>query len=235
MRLNFYFILFFVVCTSFLAIAQEVPSSSKTVKVHIVDGDTLPYILLPDYNYVEVKNHRTRREQKKWDRLMYNVVKVYPYAQITGELLEYYADELSKIEDEAERKKFMEGAEAVLKEEFKGEIMDLTVSQGKVLVKLIDRETGQTSYELIKDLRSGFTAFMWNSIAIIFGNNLKSKYDPNEDADIEQIVQMIERGEIVVAWRDATTAKARVDLDKKKRKELRKKERRERKELKKKV
>jgi len=214
---------------------QEDSSTSNTVKVHIIEGDTLPYILLPDYNYIEYKKHRTRREQKKWDKLMYNVVKVYPYAQITGELLEYYDEELSKIDDEAERKKFMEGAEAVLKEEFKGEIMDLTVSQGKVLVKLIDRETGQTSYELIKDLRSGFTAFMWNSIAIIFGNNLKAKYDPNEDADIEQIVQMIERGEIHVAWRDATTAKARVDLDKKRRRELRKQQRKERKELKKKV
>lgn len=225
----------FLVSLPFVVVGQVESNTSQTVKVHIIDGDTLPYILLPDYNYVEIKRHRTRREQKKWDKLMYNVVKVYPYAQITGELLEYYDEELSKIENEEERKKFMEGAEAVLKEEFKGEIMDLTVSQGKVLVKLIDRETGQTSYELIKDLRSGFTAFMWNSIAIIFGNNLKSKYNPEEDADIEQIIQMIESGQIVVAWRDATTAKARVDLDKKKRRELRKKERKEMKELKKKV
>jgi hypothetical protein len=220
--------------SSLSIIGQETPTTNS-VKVHIIDGDTLPYVLLPDYNYIEINNHRTRKEQRKWNKLMRNVVKVYPYAQITSELLEYYDEELAKIENEAERKKFMEGAEAVLKEEFKGEIMDMTISQGKVLVKLIDRETGQTSYELIKDLRSGFTAFMWNSIALIFGNNLKAKYDPQEDADIEQIVQMIERGEIMVAWRDATTAKARVDLDKKKRKELRKKARRERKELKKKV
>ena len=129
----------------------------------------------------------------------------------------------------------MEESEEVLKAEFKGEITSMTVSQGKVLVKLIDRETGQTSYELIKELRSGFTAFMWNSIAILFGNNLKAEYDPVEDADIEQIVQMIERGEIVVAWRDAATAKARADLDKKKKRELRKKARQERKDLKKNI
>jgi hypothetical protein len=166
---------------------------------------------------------------------MRNVVKVYPYAQITGELLEYYDEELAKIDDEAERKEFMEQSEEVLKNEFKSEIMTMTVSQGKVLVKLIDRETGQTSYELIKELRSGFTAFMWNSIATLFGNSLKAEYDPVEDADIEQIVQMIERGEIVVAWRDAETAKARADLDKKQRRELRKKMRKERKELKKNI
>jgi hypothetical protein len=215
--------------------AQQKPNNSRVVKVHIENGDTIPYITLPDYNYYESIRYRSKHQQRKWNRLMRNVVKVYPYAQLTGELLDYYEEELSKIEDESERKKFMEESEEVLKAEFKGEITNMTISQGKVLVKLIDRETGQTSYELIKELRSGFTAFMWNSIAILFGNNLKAQYDPIEDADIEQIVQMIERGEIVVAWRDAATAKARADLDKKKKRELRKKERQERKDLKKNI
>ena len=212
--------------------SQQMPHSSKIVKVHIENGDTIPYVLLPDFNYTESRRYRSKRQQRQWNRLMTNVVKVYPYARITGELLEYYDEELAKIEDENERKKYMEEAEEVVKAEFRGEITDMTISQGKVLVKLIDRETGQTSYQLIKELRSGFTAFMWNSVAILFGNNLKAEYDPIEDADIEQIVQMIERGEIAVAWRDATTAKARADLDKKKKRELRKKNRKEQKELK---
>lgn len=230
-------ILYIILCVFFAVelSAQQPPASSKVLKVHIENGDTIPYITLPDYNYIESIYSRSKRQQRKWNRLMRNVIKVYPYAQITGELLEYYDEELAKIEDEAERKKFMEESEEVLKAEFKGEITSMTVSQGKVLVKLIDRETGQTSYELIKELRSGFTAFMWNSIAILFGNNLKAEYDPVEDADIEQIVQMIERGEIVVAWRDAATAKARADLDKKKKRELRKKARQERKDLKKNI
>ena len=215
--------------------AQQIPTSSNVLRVHIENGDTLPYVTLPEYNYYESIRYRSKKQQRKWNKLMRNVVKVYPYAQITAELLEYYAEELAKIDDENERKQFMETSEYVLKEEFKGEIMNMTVSQGKVLVKLIDRETGHTSYELIKDLRSGFTAFMWNSVALLFGNSLKAEYDPLEDSDIEQIVQMIERGEIVVAWRDAETAKARADLDKKKRKELRKQMKRERKALKKNI
>ncbi|RLD23301.1 MAG: hypothetical protein DRI54_07530, partial [Bacteroidetes bacterium] len=119
--------------------------------------------------------------------------------------------------------------EEVLKNEFKGEIMKMTVSQGKVLVKLIDRETGQTSYELIKELRSGFTAFMWNSLALLFGNNLKARYDPIEDYEIETIVQLIENGDIVVAVRDASTAKARAELKKKKKKDRKKNKKAERK------
>lgn len=229
---------FYIVLCLFFSLglfAQQRSNSSKVLKVHIENGDTLPYFTLPDYNYIESIYFRSKRQQRKWNKLMRNVVKVYPYAHITSELLEYYGEELAKIEDEAERKEFMQQSEEVLKNEFKGEIMNMTISQGKVLVKLIDRETGQTSYELIKELRSGFTAFMWNSIATLFGNSLKAEYDPVEDADIEQIVQMIERGEIVVAWRDAETAKARADLDKKQRRELRKKMRKERKELKKNI
>jgi len=234
MRLRTFYI---VLCLlfSFGVFGQQETHSPRVLKVHIENGDTLPYLTLPEYNYIESIYFRSKRQQRKWNKLMRNVVKVYPYAQITSELLEYYDEELAKIEDEAERKEFMQQSEEVLKNEFKGEIMNMTVSQGKVLVKLIDRETGQTSYELIKELRSGFTAFMWNSIATLFGNSLKAEYDPVEDADIEQIVQMIERGEIVVAWRDAETAKARADLDKKQRRELRKKMRKERKELKKNI
>ena len=215
--------------------SQQIPNSSKVVRVHIENGDTLPYVLLPDFNYTELRINRTKRQQRKWNRLMTNVVKVYPYAKITGELLEYYDQELSKIEDENDRKKYMAEAEEVVKAEFKGEITNMTISQGKVLVKLIDRETGQTSYELIKELRSGFTAFMWNSVALLFGNSLKAEYDPYEDADIEQIVQMIERGEITVAWRDAATAKARADLDKKRKKDSRKKNRKDLKDPKKNI
>lgn len=229
---------FYIVLCLFYSLglyAQQEEYTPKVLKVHIENGDTLPYLTLPAYDYIESIYARSKRQQRKWNKLMRNVVKVYPYAQITGELLEYYDEELAKIEDEAERKEFMEQSEEVLKSEFKSEIMSMTVSQGKVLVKLIDRETGQTSYELIKELRSGFTAFMWNSIATLFGNSLKAEYDPVEDADIEQIVQMIERGEIVVAWRDAATAKARADLDKKQRRELRKKMRKERKEIKKNI
>ena len=77
----------------------------------------------------------------------------------------------------------------------KRQVKKLTITQGIILVKLIDRETGHTSYEVIKDLKGGFTAFFWQGIARIFGNNLKAEYNPDgEDAKIEDIVRGIESG-----------------------------------------
>jgi len=201
---------------------QSEENNNQFIKSEVTDGDTLPYVQLADFNVIDSKYFKSNRERKKWNKLMRNVIKVYPYAKITKDLLEHYDEELKKIDSESDRKKFMKEAEDVLKNEFKGEITKMTISQGKVLVKLIDRETGQTSYELIKELRSGFTAFMWNSLALLFGNNLKAHYDPEEDFEIEAIVQLIESGDIVVAQRDATTAMAQAALKKKKKKDRRK-------------
>jgi hypothetical protein len=212
-------------------VAQVDEGVSQYIQTEITDGDTLPYVQLDDFNVIDSPYFKSKKERKKWNKLMRNVIKVYPYAKITKDLLEYYESELEKIDKESDRKAYMKQAEEVLKNEFKGEIMKMTISQGKVLVKLIDRETGQTSYELIKELRSGFTAFMWNSLALLFGNNLKARYNPIEDYEIETIVQLIESGDIVVAQRDAETAMAQADLQKKRkndrkktRKEARKKE-----------
>ena len=70
-------------------------------------------------------------------------------------------------------------AEAELRAEFEAEVKDLTISQGRILVKLIDRQTGETSYELVKDLRGSFVAFVWQGMARLFGQDLKSNYDPD--------------------------------------------------------
>ena len=87
--------------------------------------------------------------------------------------------------------------EADLKAEFEGELKKLTIKQGIILVKLIDRETGATSYDLIKSLRGSFSAFIWQSMARLFGSNLKLEYDPyGEDYMIEEIVQQLESGQI---------------------------------------
>ena len=84
-----------------------------------------------------------------------------------------------------------------LQSEFEGELKKLTIKQGIILVKLIDRETGNTSYELVKQLRGSFSAFLWQSLARLFGSNLKLEYDPyGEDKLIEEIVVMIEQGVI---------------------------------------
>jgi len=88
-------------------------------------------------------------------------------------------------------------AEKELEAQFGDEVRDLSYSQGKILIKLIYRETGNSSYDIVKDLRGGFRAFIWQTVAVIFGYNLKTNYDPTgEDQAIERIIIMIEAGAI---------------------------------------
>jgi hypothetical protein len=183
----------------------------------VVDGDTIPLLYLSEAEVTGRWTPKDRREAERYTKLMRHVVKVYPYAKITGQLLAEYEAELKTMEGKSDQDLYMKIAEAELRAEFEAEVKDLTVGQGKVLVKLIDRETGHTSYELVKQLRGSFVAFVWQGLARIFDQDLKSEYDAQgSDATIELIVQRIERGELAVAERSARTAKAQAKLEKRK-------------------
>jgi len=127
--------------------------------------------------------------------MIYNIKKAYPYAQIAGVKLKELDDHLVTIKSEKEQKAYIDQAEKEIMEEFETDVRHLTFTQGIILVKLIDRETGRTSYQVIKELKGGFTAFFWQGIARIFGNNLKTEYDPdNQDKVMEDIIRGIEAG-----------------------------------------
>ena len=124
-----------------------------------------------------------------------NVKKAYPYAQIAGVRLKELDDMLATIQNEKVQKAYIDKAEKEIMEQFEKEVKRLTVTQGIILVKLIDRETGRTSYQVIKELKGSITAFFWQGIARIFGNNLKTEYDPDDqDKVMEDIVLGIEAG-----------------------------------------
>ena len=124
-----------------------------------------------------------------------NVKRAYPYAQIAGVRLKELDDHLVTLKSEKEQREYINQAEKEIMQEFESEVRKLTVTQGIILVKLIDRETGRTSYQVIKELKGGITAFFWQGIARIFGNNLKTEYDPvNDDRILEDIVLGIEAG-----------------------------------------
>ena len=128
---------------------------------------------------------------------MLNVKKVYPYAKIAGMKLKEYEVILEGVEDKKARKKIMKQAEDELDAEFGDDLRNLTFSQGKILIKLVYRETGSSSYDLVAELRGKFRAFFWQAFARIWGFNLKNGYDPTgDDRDIEFIVQMIEAGQL---------------------------------------
>lgn len=191
-----YYLILLLMCFTVVVKAQ-LSGSFHLVPSVIRDGDTIPSVELHSYDVVENRTWKDKRKQRKYYRLQKKVVKVYPYAKLAGDKLDYYAEEMDTISDSKRKKKFYKKIEKELKEEYEGELRKLTVSEGRILIKLIDRETGNTSYSLVKELRGKFTAFFWQGLAKIFGHNLKSNYDPKGvDKEIELIVQQIEMGYI---------------------------------------
>lgn len=169
----------------------------KVMIAEVINGDTFAVRYLPYVTIVEEKTFRSDYERRKWERLKYNVKKVYPYAKLAGQLLEKYQVELDSVKTERERKKYFKLIERELKAEFDDDIRDMTMTQGRILIKLVDRETGETSYEIVQEFRGNISAFFWQGLSKMFGQDLKSRYDPKgEDAEIESIVHLIEAGAI---------------------------------------
>ena len=182
-------------------LCQITAFSQDTVKAapstQIIDGDTLtlvdvkPVVIFPPVAF------SGKRASVRYDKLVYNVKKVYPYAKLAGKQLAVYKSIMDTIPTENGRKLFIKKAEKELEKQFGDEIKDLTFSQGKILIKLIYRETGNSTFDIVKQLRGGFTAFIWQTMARLFGYDLKTNYDPGgNDQAIEQIVLMIEAGAI---------------------------------------
>ncbi|HPJ62791.1 MAG: DUF4294 domain-containing protein [Lentimicrobium sp.] len=164
------------------------------LKARVVNGDTLPQITLPEVNIRGFIIFRSPADQRRFDRLVRNVKKVYPYAKLAGIKLNEYEAMMAGL-PEKEQRKLLKRAEDELKAEFGDELKALNFTQGKILLKLVDRETGNPTYHIVRELRGSFVAFFWQNLSRLFGYNLKEKYDPEgKDRDIETIVTMIENG-----------------------------------------
>jgi hypothetical protein len=173
--------------------------SQDTVKtapqVRILEGDTIPLVDVRAVVIFPNQNFGSKREAARYTKLVKNVKKVYPYAKLAGKQLAMYDQVLDTIKGEKARKQYMKQAEKELEAKFGDEIKELTFSQGKILIKLVYRETGNTTFEIVRELRGKFSAFIWQTMARIFGYDLKTEYDPQgNDQAIEQIVLMIEAG-----------------------------------------
>ncbi|WP_423129287.1 DUF4294 domain-containing protein [Gaoshiqia sp. Z1-71] len=159
------------------------------------DGDTLPHHQLEPITVYPRNKFKSRRMEQQYWKLAMRVKKVYPYAQKAAEIMKQYEAGFLATNDPKQRKKFVKLAEKQLFDEYGPQLKKLSVSEGRILIKLIDRETKRTSYELIKDLKGGVTAFFWQGVARLFGNDLKAEYDPIvEDRLIEEIIFYIEIG-----------------------------------------
>ena len=171
-------------------------SKNDTLQVYafVVDGDTIPGGWLIEADVTAKMPEKWKNYWKEWTRLRNAVYVTYPYAKAAGKVFNVVNSELTNVTDKKQRKAIIKSHEKELKKEFADKITNLSVYQGKVLMKLIYRETGNNCYELIHEYKGGFTAGFWQTIAIIFGSNLKQNYDPVvKDKAMESIVQDVER------------------------------------------
>ncbi len=163
------------------------------------DGDSVPVVNLPVVQIQDSLTPVLADNMKQYLRLKRDVLRAYPYARIAAEKLIAINDTLSRIRKPRLRKQYIKESEKRMRAEFEEELKRLTVNQGKILIKLVDRETGATGFEIVKDLRGSFEAMFWQTLARLYGTTLRMEYDPNgEDKMIEAIVRSIENGEIIV-------------------------------------
>lgn len=170
--------------------------NGKLYEAIIVDGDTIPVISLPTARVTSKRVFKSKGESKKYYKLVKHVKKVLPYAKLAGKRMHEVEEEVKDMKPR-ERKKRMKELEKEIKRDYEGELMKLSFTQGRILIKLLDRETGEVSYDIIKEFRGGFTAWFFQGIAKMFDYDLKDDYDPEgDDKMIEEIVQKVERGEL---------------------------------------
>lgn len=158
------------------------------------NGDTIPCSWLED-EYVLTKLTRAQRKRYvEWTRLRNAVYVTYPYAIKASKVMNEINAQLVNVNDKKKRKAIIMSREKELKKEFADKLTQLSVYQGKVLMKLIYRQTGNNCYEIIESYKGKFNAGFWQTVALIFGSNLRQNYDPSgSDHDMETIVQDVER------------------------------------------
>lgn len=174
--------------------AQE--KDTTNFMIGIIEGnDTLIHKNIKEVWVMPPREFESRRHKRRYNRYVQKVKKVLPYAKEAGRLLEKYEPVYFALEEQSDRRKLMKNLEDELLAQYKDELKKMTISEGRILLKLIDRETDRTSYKLLKDFRGGFSAFFWQGIARIFGSDLKAEYDPDgEDKMLEEIVTLVEVG-----------------------------------------
>ena len=160
-------------------------------------GDTAYYDSI-DPAWIFPRGYRGgKRDLKKYYRLVYNFNKVYPYALLAKDMEAQAERHITKNDlKRGKKEKYVNRLQKELLDAYEKPLRNMTISQGKLLIKLVDREIGKSSYSIIKDYKSGISAGFWQGIAKVFGQNLKSHYDPNgEDRMTEYLVEKWQRGE----------------------------------------
>jgi hypothetical protein len=158
------------------------------------EGDTIPQSWLPTVMVSAIQTRALKNYWNNWTRLRNAVYVTYPYARTASKVIRSVNTQLANVQDEKLRKQIIKSREKELKRDFADKVTNLSVYQGKVLMKLINRETGNNCYQLIKEYKGGFNAGIWQTVAFVFGSSLKQPYNPNgEDQEIEKLVLEVQK------------------------------------------
>lgn len=192
-----YFICFFLLTTSLSKQVFAQTSQYDTVRVEAFitpEGDTIPQSWLPTVLVSAVQTRALRNYWNNWTRLRNAVYVTYPYAISASKVIRSVNAQLANVTDEKQRKQIIKSREKELKRDFADKVTNLSVYQGKVLMKLINRETGNNCYQLIKEYKGGLNAGIWQTVAFVFGSSLKQPYNPKgDDVEIEKLVLEVQK------------------------------------------
>ena len=160
----------------------------------LLDGDSIPTYGIPLKEVVlfQPLRFKTRLELKRYLILRRKTLKVYPYAKLAADRLTILNERLDNLDNKRSRKKYLKRMEKFIYEEFEQELKKFSRSEGKILIRLVHRQTGTTTYDLVKELRTGWKAFWYETTASLFKLSLKDNFDPEysfEDYLIEDILQ----------------------------------------------
>ncbi len=169
-------------------------NDTLTVPFIIYEGDTIPFRELEVCHVNAPMSPAMLKRYKEWTRLRNAVYVTYPYARRAGAIMNDINAHMAHMRMKEQRKAYIQTREKELKKEFADPLSNLSVYQGKVLMKLINRQTGNNCYNIIREYKGSFTARFYQTVAFFFSSNLKQQYNPTgEDIQIEQIVQEVER------------------------------------------
>lgn len=182
------YILFIVFWGLSLYHSQAQTDTVKKVRCVVVDGDTIPIFTLPNFIFFGKLTPEERRERIM---LVNRIRSVLPYAKMAAFRLQIMEQNLQQISSRKARKEYIKETEKQLKEEFTEQLKNMSINQGKLLVKLIHRETGSTVYELLSDYSGSAETFFWDTFSKFYDSDLDTKYDPVEDYKIEQIIKSL--------------------------------------------
>jgi len=192
-----FILLFLVVFLKAYSQPTEKQKERYLLRTTVINGDTVMISEIPEVNIYPGYMYKNRWDYWRYQRLVRNVKAAYPYAKLAGAKLIELDQELVAIDSDKRRKELIKDTEKKIRAEFEEDVKKLTITQGRILIKLIDRETGNTTYHVLQNLKGNVSAVFWQAIARIFGSTLKSEYDPQgEDELIEMIITLIEAGQI---------------------------------------